>query len=65
MSILCQKLKALKVALKFWNKTSFGDVHKRVDNASVELESVQQEILNNCVYDVLSAKEQLAQTEFQ
>lgn len=33
LTVLSQKLKNLKVVLKDWNEVSFGDVHKRVEQA--------------------------------
>lgn len=38
MSVLSQKLKALKLRLKDWNKLVFGNVNERVKSAMVELD---------------------------
>lgn len=65
MSILSQKLKALKSELKVWNKLVFGNVHQKVDQAMTELDSVQKLVSSSGPSDSLAAQELQAQTELQ
>lgn len=44
MSIVSQKLKALKAELKSWNMMVFGNVHNRVRTASELVDNIQQQI---------------------
>lgn len=63
MSILSQKLKALKAELRTWNKLIFGNIHLRVEAALAAVDSVQQQINDNGASDDLMEQEGLAQTE--
>ncbi|XP_062008504.1 uncharacterized protein LOC133725310 [Rosa rugosa] len=44
MFILSAKLRALKVVLRQWNASHFGDINNRVHLAKVELDGIQQDI---------------------
>lgn len=44
MFVLAAKLRALKVFLKNWNKTTFGDVNQRVEDTKAALDDIQREI---------------------
>lgn len=65
MSILFQKLKAVKLAFKAWNKEVFGDVHTLVKAAKPKLDGIQQEIADFGYTNDLDVKEKQAQCQFQ
>lgn len=59
MFILSQKLKKLKLALKDWNKSVFGDVHARVDNVMAEVDEIQKHINDlGCNDDLMNHEKQ-------
>jgi len=63
--ILNQKLKHLKLALKTWNKNSFGDVHAHVKNAIQKVGLIQEELdISGATYDLLE-QEKSAQIELE
>lgn len=65
MYILSQKLKALKAAIKVWNKEVFGDVHNMVASTQPKLDAVQKDI-DSIGYTVeLNEQELFAQQELQ
>jgi len=47
MFILSQKLKRLKIALKEWNKNTFGDIHVKVKDDETHLNHIQMQIDSN------------------
>lgn len=65
MSILVQKLKALKAELKSWNKSTFGDVHQRVESAVKMVDQIQAEFDAAGSSDDLVIQEANAQSELQ
>lgn len=52
MFILSHKLKMLKIAQKDWNKTTFGNVQKKVYEAYVALDEIQAQV-DGMGYNVL------------
>lgn len=57
MFIMLHKLKDLKKFLKTWNTSVFGDIHKRLESAKSVLSSIQQDISNNGISDLLFNRE--------
>ncbi|MCH88626.1 endonuclease/exonuclease/phosphatase family protein, partial [Trifolium medium] len=63
MVVLNQKLKALKMRLKTWNKDVFGNIHTNVQSAESKLHQIQNQIhMNGCTDDLMD-QEKLAQME--
>jgi len=65
MFVLNQKLKHLKMALKVWNKNTFGDIHLQVKVATEKLDAIQDEIDNLGVTDDLMDQEKAAQIHLE
>ncbi|XP_058761210.1 uncharacterized protein LOC131634556 [Vicia villosa] len=61
MFILQRKLQILKVKLKEWNKTTFGNVHDNVKLAEERLLNIQEKIVKEGHSDNLDATEKEAQ----
>lgn len=62
-AILSQKLKALKMELRSWNKLVFGNIHSRVKSALEMVDQVQQQIDLTGPSDSLLEQEVGAQIE--
>lgn len=65
MTILRQKLKNVKTKIKEWNKTVFGNIQLRVENAMSAVESIQQQINSDGATDDLMQQELLAQMDLE
>lgn len=65
MFVLNQKLKHLKLALKIWNKTTFGNIHDRVKIATEKVQNIQRELDSIGVTDDLLNQEKLAQIDLE
>jgi hypothetical protein len=65
MFILTQKLKLLKIKLKSWNKTCFGNVNDIVSNAELKLAQIQKQIQDHGHSDVLLIEEKQASFELE
>lgn len=65
MYIVFEKLKRLKKELKLWNKDIFGNVHKQVEQAQAEVDSLQDLMQNAGCTDQLIDKEKQAQISLQ
>lgn len=65
MSIVSQKLKALKAELKSWNMMVFGNVHNRVRTASELVDNIQQQIDLFGPSEILLDREAEAHIELQ
>lgn len=65
MIILTQKLRAVKEALKIWNKEIFGGVHSIVKSAQADLDLIQNEIDSKGFSEELISAEKIAQCQFQ
>lgn len=65
MVILSKKLQALKLKLKVWNKSIFGDVNLNVKSAMQKLDSVQQQIDVHNHSDALFELEKNAQVDLE
>lgn len=65
MFVLSQKLKVLKLKLKNWNKTTFGNIHNLVRNAENILVNIQNEIESNGNNEALMEQQKLAQIQLE
>lgn len=65
MFILPQKVKAVKIAFKTWNKEVFGDVPNLVRATQTNLDVIQKDIATYGYSDELVGKEKEAQYQFQ
>lgn len=64
MSVLSQKLKALKLELKSWNKLVFGNIHLRVNNALAAVESIQHQIVLQVLRTAFLSRKQWQRLNF-
>ncbi|XP_062028868.1 uncharacterized protein LOC133744853 [Rosa rugosa] len=62
MYVTLQKLKALKLCLKHWNYSVFGNVHRFLEEARAKLADIQQTISSNGFSEHLFAAEVEAKT---
>ncbi|KAK2443571.1 hypothetical protein QL285_014660 [Trifolium repens] len=60
MYVLNEKLKLLKLKLKSWNKTVFGNIHEIVKEAKSKVDSIQVQIYSNGPNDDMLDQERLA-----
>lgn len=60
MVILSNKLKSLKLKLKHWNRTIFGDVNSNVKLAMQQLDVIQKQIDEEGYSDSLMDHEKAA-----
>jgi hypothetical protein len=60
MYVLNEKLKLLKLKLKSWNKTVFGNIHEIVKEAKTKVDSIQVQIDSNGPNDDMLDQERLA-----
>lgn len=65
MFILASKLKALKVKLKAWNKSHFGDINTQVKSCKATLDLIQTEISLHGPSDVRFQGEDVAHENYQ
>lgn len=65
MFILSQKLKIVKLKLKEWNKTCFGDVNLRVSSAEAKVFTIQAELNSRGFLGESMLQEKEAQSELQ
>lgn len=65
MFVLSQKLKMLKLKLKEWSKTVFGNVHSNVTNALAKVDKIQNQMTQLGYSDILQVQEKEAQIQLQ
>ncbi|XP_062020822.1 uncharacterized protein LOC133737235 [Rosa rugosa] len=63
MYVTLQKLKALKLCLKQWNNTVFGNVHRNLELARAKLTAIQQDIASHGSTDINFEAEVLAKAD--
>ncbi|KAL6203002.1 hypothetical protein ACLB2K_026706 [Fragaria x ananassa] len=63
MYVTLQKLKALKLCLKQWNNTVFGNVHRNLELVRAKLSAIQQDIASNSSNDINFEAEVMAKVE--
>ena len=61
---LCQKLKAVKLALKAWNKFTYGDIHQKIMHARGKIKSLQLQLQMTPNDTSLIREEKLVREEY-
>ncbi|MQM00346.1 hypothetical protein Taro_033080 [Colocasia esculenta] len=62
--VLSQKLRAVKEALKVWNRNVFGRIHRRVHDAASVLHDAQEKLAADPMNNEYTAKENQAQEDY-
>ncbi|MQM12386.1 hypothetical protein Taro_045303 [Colocasia esculenta] len=62
--VLCKKLKAVKLALKVWNREEFGPIHHKVSHASDILHKAQGHLADDPLNDHLIHNENQAREDY-
>lgn len=65
MYVVMKKLKAVKQALKLWNKTTFGNIQQEMNTLRAELAKVQTLIQADPLNHELAVKENSISTQLQ